>query len=65
MPRRRPKPRPVFAMSRALVALVAAAVLAVVAAVALIWPDIATKTADGLSQAPRHLEEWLPAGLFE
>ena len=31
----------------------------------LIWPDIATKAADGLSQAPRHLEEWLPAGLFE
>lgn len=65
MPRRHPKTRPAFAMSRALVAFVAAAVLAVVAAVALIWPDIATKAADGLSQAPRQLEQWLPAGLFE
>ena len=68
MPRRTPrtaKPRPAFALSRALLAFAAAAVLAVGAAVALLWPDIATKAADGLSQAPRQREQWLPAGLFE
>ena len=63
--RRRPPPRRAFATSKALAAFVVAAVLAVVATVTLLWPDIATKAADGLAQAPRHLEQWLPAGLFD
>ena len=66
MPRRRtPQPRRPFATSKALVAFVVTAVLALMAVVALLWPDIATKAADGLAQAPRHIEQWLPAGLFD
>ncbi len=63
--RRHPQPRRVFATSKALAAFVVTAVLAVVATVTLLWPDIATKAADGMAQAPHHLEQWLPAGLFD
>ncbi len=64
MPRRRqPQPRRPVATSKALAAFALTAVLALVASVTLLWPDITTKTADGLAQAPRHLEEWLPAGV--
>ena len=31
----------------------------------MIAADIATKAADGMAQAPHHLEQWLPAGLFD
>lgn len=66
MPRHRtPQPRRSFATSKALVAFVLTAALALAASVTLLWPDIATKTADGLAQAPRHLEQWLPTGLFD
>ncbi len=63
--RRRHPPRPALAPSRALAAFCVAAALALVASVALLWPDAATKTADGWAQAPRHLEQWLPAGLLD
>ena len=63
--RRRPLPRPTLALWRSLIAFFATAILALVASIALLWPDAASKAADGLAQAPRHLEQWLPAGLFD
>lgn len=63
--RRRPLPRPTPALWRSLIAFCTTTILALVASVALLWPDAATRTADGLAQAPRHLEQWLPAGLFD
>ena len=63
--RRRPLPRPALASSRALVAFFVIAVLALAASVILLWPDAAAKIVVGLAQAPHHLEQWLPAGLFD
>lgn len=66
MPRRRRRlPRPALVPSRAVAAFCVTAALALMASVALLWPDAATQTADGWAQAPRHLEQWLPASLFD
>ncbi len=63
--RRLPSLRPTLTPSRALLVFSAAIALALVASVVVLWPDAATQIADGLAQAPRHLEQWLPAGLLD